>query len=172
MGEPDPRQSGSGNPGATNVLRQSGKLAAFLTLVGDTAKGFIPILIGTLSGAPASVTAALGAGAFLGHLFPLFFQFRGGKGVATLIGVLFGISPWLGLSFVVCWLLVAVISRYSSLSALTAAAITPLAAWWLKLPTVIVLTLVAIIALLFWRHRQNIRKLLAGEESKIGQKKS
>ena len=119
MGQPDPRGSGSGNPGATNVLRQSGKLAAFFTLVGDVAKGFIPVLLGTLYGLPAPAIAALGAGAFVGHLFPLFFQFRGGKGVATLIGVLFGTAPLLGLIFVLTWLGVALITRYSSLSALT-----------------------------------------------------
>ena len=172
MGQPDPRGSGSGNPGATNVLRQSGKLAAFLTLVGDVAKGFIPVLIGTLYGLPAPAIAALGAGAFVGHLFPLFFQFRGGKGVATLIGVLFGTSPLLGLIFVLTWLGVALITRYSSLSALTAAALAPLAAWWLKLGLIIVATLAVLVVILFWRHRQNISNLLAGKESRIGQKKS
>ena len=172
MGEPDPRSSGSGNPGATNVLRQSGKFAAFLTLAGDVAKGYLPVLVATLNNAPALVVAVLGAGAFIGHLFPAFFQFRGGKGVATLIGVLFGTSPLLGLAFVVTWLGVALVTRYSSLSALTAAAAAPFAAWWLKLDVIIVATLAGLVTLLFWRHRPNIKKLLAGEESKIGQKKS
>ncbi|MEM7467058.1 MAG: glycerol-3-phosphate 1-O-acyltransferase PlsY [Pseudomonadota bacterium] len=171
MGQPDPRSSGSGNPGATNVLRQSGKLPAFLTLVGDIAKGFVPVLFGTLSDAQPICVAALGAGAFIGHLFPVFFQFQGGKGVATLIGVLFGISWWLGLAFAACWLAVAAITRYSSLSALVAAASSPVFAWWLGFDMIIVVTVGCLVVLLFWRHDANIRKLLAGEESKIGQKK-
>ena len=132
----------------------------------------LPVLVATLNNAPALVVAVLGAGAFIGHLFPAFFQFRGGKGVATLIGVLFGTSPLLGLAFVVTWLGVALVTRYSSLSALTAAAAAPFAAWWLKLDVIIVATLAGLVILLFWRHRPNIKKLLAGEESKIGQKKS
>ena len=172
MGEPDPRGSGSGNPGATNVLRQSGKLAALLTLLGDVAKGYVPVIVGTLNEAPAIVIAALSTGAFLGHLFPVFFQFRGGKGVATLIGILFGISPLLGLGFVISWLAVALLTRYSSLAALSAAALAPFTAWWLNFSTLIIATLAGLVVLLFWRHRQNITKLLAGKESKIGQKKN
>lgn len=169
LGEPDPRGSGSGNPGATNVLRQSGKVAAALTLAGDVAKGFVPVLLGTIYGLPAPYIAALSAGAFSGHLYPVFFQFQGGKGVATLIGVLFGIAPLLGLGFVVTWLTIAAVSRYSSLSALVAAAASPIVAWALNIHPVIVVTLVVMVVVLFWRHQANIRKLIAGEESKIGQ---
>ena len=171
LGEPDPRGSGSGNPGATNVLRQSGKVAAALTLAGDVAKGFVPVLLGTLNDLPAPFIAVLSAGAFIGHLFPVFFQFQGGKGVATLIGVLFGIAPLLGVGFVATWLVVAALSRYSSLSALVAAAAAPLIAWVLKIPPIIVFTLTLMVIVLFWRHQANIRKLIAGEESKIGQSK-
>ena len=187
LGEPDPRGSGnpgatnvlrqsgkvggSGNPGATNVLRQSGKVAAALTLAGDVAKGFVPVLLGTLNDLPAPLIAVLSAGAFIGHLFPVFFQFQGGKGVATLIGVLFGIAPLLGVGFVATWLVVAALSRYSSLSALVAAAAAPLIAWVLKIPPIIVFTLTLMVIVLFWRHQANIRKLIAGEESKIGQSK-
>ena len=171
LGEPDPRGSGSGNPGATNVLRQSGKVAAALTLAGDVAKGFVPVLLGTLNDLPAPLIAVLSAGAFIGHLFPVFFQFQGGKGVATLIGVLFGIAPLLGVGFVATWLVVAALSRYSSLSALVAAAAAPLIAWALKIPPIIVFTLTLMVIVLFWRHQANIRKLIAGEESKIGQSK-
>ncbi len=171
LGEPDPRGSGSGNPGATNVLRQSGKVAAALTLAGDVAKGFVPVLLGTLYDLPAPFIAALCAGAFIGHLYPVFFQFQGGKGVATLIGVLFGIAPLLGVGFVATWLAVAAVSRYSSLSALVAAAAAPLIAWALNIPPIIIFTLAVMVAVLFWRHQANIRKLIAGEESKIGQSK-
>jgi acyl phosphate:glycerol-3-phosphate acyltransferase len=170
LGEPDPRSSGSGNPGATNVLRQSGKKAALLTLAGDVAKGFLPVLLGTLLHLSPVTIALLGAGAFIGHLFPIFFQFKGGKGVATLIGVLFGISPMLGFGFAVTWLIVAGITRYSSLAALIAAAASPIIAWALQIPGPIVLSLCALVVLLIWRHRPNIEKLLRGEESKIGQK--
>ena len=171
LGEPDPRGSGSGNPGATNVLRQSGKFAAALTLAGDVAKGFVPVVLGTLYDLPAPYIAALSAGAFCGHLYPVFFQFQGGKGVATLIGVLFGIAPLVGLGFVATWLTIAAISRYSSLSALVAAAASPVVAWALNIHWVIVVTLLVMVVVLFWRHQANIRKLIAGEESKIGQSK-
>lgn len=171
LGEPDPRSSGSGNPGATNVLRQSGKGPAFLTLVGDVAKGFIPVFLAVHLGLSELSVAFVVGGAFLGHLYPVFFQFQGGKGVATLIGCLFGISLGLGLGFVGCWLLVAAVTRYSSLAALTAAGLSPLVAYQLAIPTSIVLALIPLVALLFWRHRTNIRKLMNGEESKIGQKR-
>ncbi|MGR8949083.1 MAG: glycerol-3-phosphate 1-O-acyltransferase PlsY [Gammaproteobacteria bacterium] len=171
LGEADPRGSGSGNPGATNVLRQSGKFAAALTLAGDVAKGFVPVVLGTLNDAPPMFIAALGAGAFIGHLYPIFFQFKGGKGVATIIGVLFGITPLLGMAFVLSWLAVAAVTRYSSLSALIAAACSPAVAWLLHIDIVIVATLGVMVVILFWRHQGNIRKLMAGEESKIGRSK-
>lgn len=171
LGEPDPRDSGSGNPGATNVLRQSGKKAALLTLTGDVAKGFIPVLLGTTLNLSPLLISLLAAGAFLGHLYPVFFQFKGGKGVATLIGVLFGISLLLGLGFVTTWLVVAGLTRYSSLAALMAAAASPIVALALGIPKLIVLTLLLLVALLIWRHQSNIKNLLRGDESKIGHKK-
>ncbi len=172
LGEPDPRNSGSGNPGATNVLRQSGKKAAFLTLLGDAAKGFIPVSIGMIMQLSPLLIAMLATGAFVGHLYPIFFQFKGGKGVATLIGILFGLSWLQGLGFAATWLAVAGITRYSSLAALVAAATSPLVAIFLGLHNIVVFSLVGMVALLLWRHEGNIKKLMRGEESKIGQKKT
>ena len=170
MGLEDPRRGGSGNPGATNVLRLHGKTGAALTLAGDVLKGLLPVAAAVWLGLPHPVVALTGLAAFGGHLYPVFFGFKGGKGVATLIGVLFGTWWLLGVLFVITWALVAAISRYSSLSALTAAALTPLYTW-LVLPEgayIVCFSLMA--ALLFWRHRTNIRNLLAGTESKIGVK--
>lgn len=172
LGEPDPRNSGSGNPGATNVLRQSGKKAAFLTLLGDAAKGFIPVSIGMIMQLSPLLIAMLATGAFVGHLYPIFFQFKGGKGVATLIGILFGLSWLQGLGFAATWLAVAGITRYSSLAALVAAATSPLVAIFLGLHNIVVFSLVGMVALLLSRHEGNIKKLMRGEESKIGQKKT
>ena len=171
LGEPDPRSSGSGNPGATNVLRQSGKKAAFFTLAGDVAKGFIPVLLGMVLHLSPLLVSMLAAGAFLGHLYPLFFQFKGGKGVATLVGILFGLSWLLGLGFAATWLMIAGLTRYSSLAALVAAATSPIIALILGTSKIVVVTLGVLAAILVWRHQSNIRKLLSGEESKIGQKK-
>lgn len=164
----DPREVGSGNPGATNVLRNFGKRAATATLAGDVAKGLLPVLVAKLFGLSPLVTAAAGMCAFLGHLYPVFFDFRGGKGVATLIGVLFGLDMMLGAVFIGTWLLVAAVSRYSSLAALTAALLAPLAAYWLGHPAPVALVLALMAGLVFWRHQDNIRKLLSGTESKIG----
>ena len=168
----DPRTVGSGNPGATNVLRAFGKAAAAATLAGDVAKGFVPVLIAKFVGAAPLVVAGVGVAAFLGHLFPVFFGFRGGKGVATLIGVLFGIDWRLGGAFIGTWLAVAAITRYSSLSALVASLLAPAAALWLGQPPAVALALLGMTALVFWRHESNIRKLVAGTESRIGKKKS
>jgi len=170
MGLPDPRTQGSGNPGATNVLRHGGKKAAIITLVGDMLKGLVPVLIARAFGVPVEVLALVGLAAFVGHLFPVFFGFRGGKGVATAIGVLFGISWMLGLSYVVTWLLAAAIFRISSLSALLAAALVPL--YSLLEPGVwgVTATIATMSLMLIARHHGNIRKLLAGTEDRIGGK--
>jgi glycerol-3-phosphate acyltransferase PlsY len=168
MGLPDPREEGSKNPGATNVLRLGGKKAAILTLVGDMAKGLIPVVIALVLAAPFDVVALVGLAAFLGHLYPVFFGFKGGKGVATALGVLAGFSWQIGLSLVATWLLTAWISRISSLSALVTALLAPLYVWfWLKLPIPVAAAAVMSV-LLFWRHRINIERLLRGEESRIG----
>ncbi len=166
----DPRTQGSNNPGATNVLRLYGKKAAIPTLAGDVLKGVIPVLIGHALRAPDMILACLGLAAFTGHLFPLFFNFQGGKGVATLVGVLFGTCWILGLAFIGTWLLMAAIFRYSSLAGLTAAATTPIyTAFVLDSPYFIAGTMLMAI-LLFWRHTSNIKKLLNGQEDKIGTK--
>ena len=174
MGLSDPRSYGSGNPGATNVLRSGNKAAAILTLVFDALKGYVPVLLVTLFGARLGLgegTAALvGLGAFLGHLWPVFFRFEGGKGVATAAGVILALNPLLGLATLATWLIIAYFSRYSSLAALTAAAFAPVYEMliWGTGPIVGVLVLMAL--LLVWRHEANIKKLLNGTESKLGQK--
>lgn len=169
MGLKDPRLTGSGNPGATNILRYGGKTLAALTLLGDVLKGVVPVVIARALTDEPVVVALTAFGAFIGHLYPVFFRFQGGKGVATALGVLLALSPWLGLALVVTWVLVALISRYSSLSALLAALLAPFYAWWLLLPGwPYLLVTTAIAALLIWRHRGNIRRLLAGQEAKIG----
>lgn len=170
IGAPDPRTVGSGNPGATNVLRVAGKKAAAATLLGDALKGLVPVLVGRALGLDADALGAIGLAAFLGHLYPIFFEFQGGKGVATFIGAMLGIAPLLGLFFVGIWLLVAKVARLSSLAALAAAALTPVFAWLQGYSTLLVLMIVAMVVMLFWRHRSNIRKLLDGTESRIGNK--
>ena len=167
MALPDPRASGSKNPGATNVLRIGGKKAAVITLAGDALKGLIPVLVaGTLSD-HSVVIALAGAGAFLGHLYPVFFAFKGGKGVATAAGVFAGLSVTVSALLVLVWLAAALVFRYSSLAALIAAAVAPwLALWLLPEPGYFVMSLV-VAALLFWRHRENIRRIKTGAESKI-----
>ena len=167
----DPRAGGSGNPGATNVLRLYGKKAAAATLAGDVLKGLLPVLLATWLKLPPPVIALTGLAAFAGHLYPVFFGFRGGKGVATLIGVLFGTYWLLGAAFVITWALVAAVFRYSSLSALTAAALAPVYTWLLLPETAYIAGCAVMAVLLFWRHRDNIRRLLAGEESRIGKKR-
>lgn len=166
-GLPDPRTTGSRNPGATNVLRVGNKQAAAVTLLGDVLKGLIPVLLARWAGADQSAVAATGLAAFLGHLYPVFFGFQGGKGVATALGVLTGLHWGVGLLLAATWLAVARVSRISSLSALTAATLSPFYVYWLvgDVRTVAVVTVMA--GLLFWRHRENIRRLLRGEEDKI-----
>lgn len=180
MGLKDPRSYGSNNPGATNVLRSGSKAAAVATLLLDGLKGWLPVVLvkwwGGRYGLGDGTVALVGLAAFMGHLFPVFFQFKGGKGVATAAGVLLGISGWLGLATLATWLIVAYFSRYSSLASLAAAVFAPLyylfgdrAAWYVDKNILVVM--IAISALLVYRHRENISKLLKGTESKIGASK-
>jgi glycerol-3-phosphate acyltransferase PlsY len=177
MGLKDPRSFGSKNPGATNVLRSGSKAAAAATLLLDALKGWLPVVLvkwfGGDYGLGDGTVAAVGLAAFIGHLYPVFFRFKGGKGVATAAGVLLGISWVLGLATLATWLIVAFFSRYSSLAALAAAVFAPLyylfgdrAAWYVDKK--ILLMLFVISALLVYRHRSNISKLLKGTESKLG----
>ena len=166
----DPRINGSGNPGATNVMRLHGKKAAILTLAGDVFKGVIPVLIAKTLGSTELIIALCGLAAFLGHLFPIFFGFKGGKGVATLIGVLFATNWMLGTAYIVTWSIVALITRYSSLSALVAAILTPVYSWLLTQDISFLICHIIMVCALFWRHQSNIRNLIAGTESKIGKK--
>ena len=170
MGLPDPRGVGSGNPGATNVLREGGKKAAIITLLGDTLKGLAPVLIGHALGAADPVVAAIGLAAFIGHLYPVFFGFKGGKGVATALGVLLGFHWGVGLAVLGTWLVMAAISRISSLSALVASLLAPLYVWLITGSPGITLAATVMMMLVFWRHRSNIRNLLDGSESRIGRK--
>ena len=179
MGLPDPYSYGSGNPGATNVLRTCNKQAAVLTLIGDSAKGFVAVLLARLILGDASLTQTLNSwvlcgvvlAVFLGHLFPIFHGFRGGKGVATACGILFGINWVLGLATFSTWLIVAFFTRYSSLAAICAAIFGPVYCVFLFGVGPMGLTLTAVCVLLLWRHRNNIVKLLDGSETRIGSKK-
>lgn len=163
----DPRATGSGNPGATNILRQGNKTAALLTLLGDMLKGVVPVLIAGVFTAKPSILALVAGAAFLGHLFPVFFGFQGGKGVATGLGVYLGLYWPVAAGLIACWLVVAGISRYSSLAAIVSSAVSPLlVAVLLPQPAYVELS-IALAALLLWRHRRNMRRLLRGEEDKI-----
>jgi glycerol-3-phosphate acyltransferase PlsY len=168
MGLPDPRNEGSRNPGATNVLRFGGKKAAAITLAGDFLKGLLPVLLARLAGLEGLGLALTALAAFLGHLYPVFFGFEGGKGVATAFGAILGLSWPVALAALVTWLFMAFVVRISSLSALTAAVLTPLLGWWFNLPFAYNAAILAMVVLLIWRHRSNIRNLLAGAEDKIG----
>ncbi|HEY8881723.1 MAG TPA: glycerol-3-phosphate 1-O-acyltransferase PlsY [Roseateles sp.] len=174
MGLSDPRSYGSGNPGATNVLRSGNKAAAILTLVFDALKGYVPVLAvliwGPRFGLGEGTAALVGLAAFLGHLWPVFFRFQGGKGVATAAGVIFGLNPLLGVATLATWLIIAWFSRYSSLAAIVSAAFAPMYQLliWEAGPTALALIIMGL--LLVWRHSANIRKLMAGTESKLGQK--
>jgi len=168
MGLPDPRETGSKNPGATNILRYGGKTAAVLTLAGDILKGVIAVLVARALTADAVIITLCGFAAFLGHLFPVFFGFRGGKGVATALGVWFAFNPWVGLALLVTWVLMALLFRYSSLAALATSALAPLYVAWLSPGTPTLATMIVMSAILIFRHRANIRNLIAGTETKIG----
>jgi glycerol-3-phosphate acyltransferase PlsY len=171
FGLPDPRTVGSGNPGATNVLRSGKKMAAALTLLGDAFKGWFPVWLALQSGMLMWVVSAVGFAVFLGHLYPIYYGFKGGKGVATALGVLLALSGWLGLAVVMSWIVVFAIWRYSSLAAIVAAVLAPAFAYFLLPYKDYLLLTVAIALFLIWRHRSNIQKLLAGTESGFGKKK-
>ncbi len=181
MGLSDPRSYGSKNPGATNVLRSGSKAAAAVTLLLDGVKGFLPVLLVRLYGQPYGMeegtVAMVGLAAFLGHLFPVFFRFQGGKGVATALGVFLGIHWILGLAVIATWIIIAWFFRYSSLASLVSAVFAPVyylfgagVAWYTDKS--IVLALVVMTVLLFWRHAQNINRLVKGTESRLGAKKA
>jgi|SRR5450830_83701 len=171
FGLPDPRTVGSGNPGATNVLRSGKKSAAALTLLGDVFKGWFPVWLALQSGMLMWVVSAVGLAVFFGHLYPIFYKFKGGKGVATALGVMLAISPILGLAALLTWVVVFAISRYSSLGAIVAAALAPVYAWvLLSAYKDYVITVLVMSLLLIWRHRSNIQKLLAGTEAGFGKK--
>jgi len=178
LGIQDPRTYGSGNPGATNVLRSGSKKAAILTLLFDALKGYIPAVLALWLaprlGWSAYVVAGVALGAFLGHLYPVYFQFKGGKGVATAAGIILGLSPLTGLAILATWLLIAVVFRYSSLAALVAAICAPIYYYFIQshpasMP--ILAAIIIIVVLMIYRHKQNIQNLLAHKESKIGKKK-
>jgi glycerol-3-phosphate acyltransferase PlsY len=180
MGLNDPRTYGSKNPGATNVLRSGNKAAAVVTLLLDALKGWLPVVAAAWWGEPYGLgdgtVALVGLAAFLGHLFPVFFRFQGGKGVATAAGVIIGFQPWLGLAALLTWVIVAYFFRYSSLASIVTAVFAPAfylfgdrVAW--NAPGVMVLSLAVMGVLLVWRHADNINRLLAGKESKLGAKK-
>ena len=176
MGLSDPRTYGSGNPGATNVLRSGSKGAAILTLVLDALKGYVPVALvvhfGPAYGLGDGTVAMVGLAAFLGHLWPVFFRFRGGKGVATAAGALLGIDPLLGAATLATWLIIVAFFRYSSLASIVAAVFAP---FWRVLtdgPDAVALALLAIGGLLIWRHSANIKRLFAGTESRLGRKEA
>jgi glycerol-3-phosphate acyltransferase PlsY len=170
---PDPRTYGSHNPGATNVLRSGNKWAAALTLLGDAAKGWLAVWLAQhfeLQADNSLLVVAVALAVFLGHLFPIFLRFKGGKGVATALGVLLALNLWLGLAVLAVWVLIATAFRLSSLAALLAAAGAPIIAMALALPSEYVLSVMGMSLLLIWRHKSNIKNLLAGKENRIAQK--
>lgn len=169
MGLPDPRSEGSGNPGATNVLRIGGKKAAALTLVGDMLKGYVPVALAVWYGLSAEIIIAIGVAAFVGHLWPVFFKFEGGKGVATELGVLFGLHPVIGLVIAGIWLFIAKGLKISSLAALVAMTLAPVMVWfWTEGELSWTLGVALMSLLLIIRHKSNIQRLMSGEETTIG----
>ena len=169
---PDPRSYGSKNPGATNVLRSGSKAAALLTLVGDAGKGWLAVwLAGWLAGGAATIAAA-GVAVFLGHLFPVFHRFRGGKGVATAAAVLFGFDWRLGLATLVAFALIVAAFRLVSLASMSAALLACGFAWYLGLGPYVIGAIAVMAAMIIWRHKENIGRLIAGNESKLGAKKA
>lgn len=180
MGLQDPRSFGSGNPGATNVLRTGNKKAAIFTLLGDAAKGWVAVMAARYAseqlGLPVGVVAACALAAFLGHVYSFFLKFKGGKGVATALGVLLALEPWLALAVVLVWVVVAWASRYSSLASITAATVSPIlyvlggnVIWRMQASIAFAILLIAAVTL--YRHKENIARLLQGKESRIGGKK-
>ena len=167
LGLSDPRTEGSGNPGTTNVMRLHGKTAAFLTLTGDVFKGIIPVLLAKVIVGSEFIIALSGFAAFLGHIFPIYFKFMGGKGVATLIGILLATHWLLGLAYVITWILTAAIFRYSSLAALIATLSIPFYTYFLEQNFQYTVSFSMIAVILFWRHKSNIHNLLNNKERKI-----
>ena len=174
FGLADPRSYGSKNPGATNVLRSGHRAAAILTLALDGLKGYLPVWLALWLaprfGFGETTIAFVGLAAFLGHLWPVFFRFEGGKGVATAVGVLLALNPWLGLATLATWVIIALFFRYSSLASIVAAVFAPFYQLLIWEPSAIALAVAVMSLLLIWRHSGNIRKLLAGTESKLGHK--
>ena len=174
MGLSDPRTYGSGNPGATNVLRSGSKAAAILTLVLDALKGWVPVAlavhVGPRHGLGDGTVALVALAAFLGHLWPVFFRFQGGKGVATAAGALLGIDPLLGAATILTWIIIAAFFRYSSLASIVAAVFAPFWQLLTQGPDPIAAAVTVMGLLLLWRHSANIKRLLAGTESKLGKK--
>ncbi len=170
MGKDDPRSLGSKNPGATNVLRHAGKKAAAITLLGDVLKGLVPIVIGHYLDLTWGWLVLIGIAAFLGHLYPIFFGLQGGKGVATALGVYFGLNPLVGVVVAITWLIAALLFNTSSLSALIATLLAPLYFFWVTGSMDLFLGLVIITIFIYWRHRGNIMNIIDGTESKITEK--
>lgn len=170
MGLPDPRSIGSGNPGATNVLRLGGKKPAAITLFGDFIKGLFPVLVAQYLAVNTQTLALVGMAAFLGHLYPVFFHFKGGKGVATMLGVLFGFSWMVGLATTGTWLFAAKVLKVSSLSALLATLLAPFYVWWLAPSQPLIIITAIMTVMLYWRHRSNIRNLISGRDNKMSNK--
>lgn len=168
MGLADPRATGSRNPGATNILRYGGKLAAVCTLAGDVAKGFVVVALARMYSDHSWLIAATGLCAFLGHLYPVFFRFHGGKGVATALGVWLALVPLVGVLLLSTWLAVAALYRYSSLAAISAAIAAPFYVWWLSPVAPHLVLSVVMTGLMLWRHRSNIQNLIGGTEGRIG----
>jgi glycerol-3-phosphate acyltransferase PlsY len=175
FGLPDPRTYGSGNPGATNVLRSGSRVAAALTLLGDLLKGAVAVwatqALGPRLGLGAGTVALVALAAFAGHLYPVFFRFRGGKGVATAAGILLALSPWLGLAGLAVFAVVIAASRFVSLASVSAAAAAAIAAPLLLGWGPVALAVLGMAALVVWRHRQNLQRLLAGQENRLGGRK-
>jgi len=172
MGLPDPRSEGSNNPGATNVLRIGGKKAAAITLLGDMLKGVLPVALGHLFDVSTLTFALAAMAAFLGHLYPVFFGFKGGKGVATALGTQFGLHWGIGLAVAGIWLFMAKVVKISSLSALVSMALAPVIIYWIWPADELIVMQIIMSIILFWRHKSNIQRLISGEESLIGKKKS
>ncbi len=168
---PDPRTVGSKNPGATNVLRYGGKKAAILTLLGDSLKGLIPVLVAGYLGLSLEWLVLIGIAAFLGHLFSLFYGFKGGKGVATAMGIYLGLNPLIGLAVIATWLLTAIIFNISSLSALVATLLAPFYFYYMTNSLPLLMGLSFITILIYWKHTTNIKEIIAGTEDKIVEKK-
>lgn len=171
MGLNDPRGVGSQNPGATNVLRHGGKKAAIITLLGDMLKGLIPVLVVSRLDPAAEAVAITGLSAFLGHIYPIYYRFKGGKGVATFYGVLLGVNWMIGVAALAAWLLVAFAFKMSALSALVSAVSTPFITWYFSGSTILTGATALMTIMLCWRHRSNIKNMLEGKENKIGEKK-